>query len=302
MALSTVALSAVALAGLPVAFMVLAAGAVFSRDPVGLSETLGAFWVVGEASSEWSVDSAEACVVFSLAGVVLCSMGITWACVVSSVADVVSPLCCAGVVGALAVPLAASLWLSRSVSVTGACVAVTVSLSYLVGVRDVVASSLVDVLSTLCSADVTGGLVVLLADVLRLACPVVVWTGLSEADGALWSSAPGVPGVASVDFTEEGGLFLSSESWGRVAGSCEAVLAGLLTFTGPTGVPEFLVTLLLLVVDLHTVVLRGAEVGRFPPDPFSVWVDLGSSAERPLRTIGSSLGLLTFFSKKGGFS
>lgn len=100
-----------------------------------------------------------------------------------------------------------------------------------------------------------------------------------------------------MDFTEEGGLFLSSESWAGAVGLCELVLTVLLASTGPTDIP-----VLLLVVDLHTVVL-GAEVGCFPPDPFSsVWVDLGSSAERPFRTIGSFLGLLTFFSKVGGFS
>lgn len=181
------ALASVALAGLPVASTVFVAGAVFSRDPVGLPETLGAFWVVDEASSEWSVDSAETCAVLALAGAVLCSVGISGARVVASAADTVSPSCCACVVWALVVPLAAALCLSWSVSVTGACVAVVVFLSYWVGVvRDPVASSLVDVFSTSCSADVTGGFVVfLLGEMLGLVCSVVVWTGLSEADGAL---------------------------------------------------------------------------------------------------------------------
>lgn len=52
----------------------------------------------------------------------------------------------------------------------------------------------------------------------------------------------------------------SSESWEGVVGLCEVVLSLALVSTGLAGVPEFLVILALLVVDLHVVLLLGAEV------------------------------------------
>lgn len=44
-------------------------------------------------------------------------------------------------------------------------------------------------------------------------------------------------------------------------GLCEVVLSLVLAPTGLAGVPEFRVTLVLLVVDLQVVLLLGAEVG-----------------------------------------
>lgn len=55
-------------------------------------------------------------------------------------------------------------------------------------------------------------------------------------------------------------FLLSSESWEGVVGLCEVVLNPVLVSTG-LGVPEFRVTLVLLVVDLQVVLLLGAEVG-----------------------------------------
>lgn len=54
----------------PVTFLVLVAGVVSLQNTVGLSETSVAFLVVDVASSKWSVDFAETCVVFSLADMV----------------------------------------------------------------------------------------------------------------------------------------------------------------------------------------------------------------------------------------
>lgn len=56
-------------------------------------------------------------------------------------------------------------------------------------------------------------------------------------------------------------FLLSSESWEGVVGLCEVVLSPVLVSTGLVGVPEFRVTLVLLVVDLQVVLLLGAEVG-----------------------------------------
>lgn len=55
-------------------------------------------------------------------------------------------------------------------------------------------------------------------------------------------------------------FLLSSESWEGVVGLCEVVLSPVLVSTGLC-VPEFRVTLVLLVVDLQVVLLLGAEVG-----------------------------------------
>lgn len=56
-------------------------------------------------------------------------------------------------------------------------------------------------------------------------------------------------------------FLLSSESWEGVVGLCEVVLSLVPVSTGLAGVPEFRVTLVLLVVDLQVVLLLGAEVG-----------------------------------------
>lgn len=69
--------TATVFSGFPVVFIVLVATVVFLQNTVGLSETFVAFWVVDVASSGCSVDSTETCLVFSLPGVVSCSIGIT---------------------------------------------------------------------------------------------------------------------------------------------------------------------------------------------------------------------------------
>lgn len=100
---------------------------------------------------------------------------------------------------------------------------------------------------------------------------------------------------ASDEFPEEGVVFLlSAESWEGVVDLCEVVLRLVLVSVCLTGVPEFLVTLVLLVVDLQVVLLLGAEVEWLLSDAF-----VGSLAERPFR---SFLWLLAFFSIGGVIS
>lgn len=87
---------------------------------------------------------------------------------------------------------------------------------------------------------------------------------------------------ASVGFTGEEPLILSSESW-EVVGFCEVVLNLVLVSVGLTGVPDFLVTgvpdvlftsvsdvllvtLVRLVEDIQVVLLLGAEVKLLPSD------------------------------------
>lgn len=78
---------------------------------------------------------------------------------------------------------------------------------------------------------------------------------------------------ASVGFTGEEPLILSSESW-EVVGFCEVVLNLVLVSMGLTGVPDFLVTgvpdvLVRLVEDIQVVLLLGAEVKLLPSDLLS---------------------------------
>lgn len=144
--------------------------------------------------------------------------------------------------------------------------------------------SLADMVSPLCSVGVAWA---------RVVFPVVGSLSLS------WSVS--VTGACVLLSLADVVSLTSSESWAVVV-FCEVVLTLVLVFTGLTGAPEFLVALVLLVVDLQTVVLLGAEADCSPSEPFSVLVDWGSSAERPFRIIGSCLWWLVFFSTAGGIS
>lgn len=105
----------------------------------------------------------------------------------------------------------------------------------------------------------------------------------------------------SVAYTGEELCLMSSETW-KVVGFCEVVLKLALAPMGLALVPDFVVKLVRLVEGIQLVFLLGAEVKRFPSDPFSEVADLGSSAERSFLAIRCFPWLLRSFSEAGGIS